>query len=89
MHLDQPFPGQPPEPGIERQRAASQVVVHGAVGLGEGVLNDIGGVHAAGEPVVQPDGDHLAQPVTVPGEQRLTGRLVTLRHLLDQPLGLR
>ena len=89
VQLDQPLPGQPPQPGIERQGTAPQVVVHGPVGLGKGVLDDVRWVHAGRELAIHANRDHLPQPRLMPDQQVVAGLAVAPRGLLDELCGIR
>lgn len=87
VQLDQPLPGQPPQPRIEGQRPLPQVVVELAGGVGEGFLHHVGRVHAGRQASIQMGGDHATQSAAVTGQQPLPRLVVALPCLFQQVIG--
>jgi len=52
MGLDQPLPGELPQPGIERHRPVAEVIVEPTRGVGERLLDDVRRVNAGVQPAV-------------------------------------
>jgi hypothetical protein len=88
MHFDESIPRELPQPGIERHWPATQIVGEFAVGVGQDVLHDVGGVHARRESAVHAHGDHAPQPFAVAGEQLLTSRVVAAAGTAEQRVGI-
>jgi hypothetical protein len=89
VELDQPFPRELPQPGVERQRPVPQVAVELAGRVGQRLLDHVGRVHARRQPAVEPQGDHAAEPVAVPGEQAVAGRGIAGGRPVEQFVGVR
>jgi hypothetical protein len=88
VDLDQPLPGQAAQPGVERQRPPLRVVGKFQVRLGQGVLDDVGGVEAWPQPAVEANLDHVAQALAVPGQQSAAGVGVARGDAAQQLVGL-
>jgi sirohydrochlorin ferrochelatase len=88
LQLDQPLPGEFPQPRIEGHRAVAQVIGQIAARDGQDVLDDVGGVHASGQSSIHPHRDHLAQPIAVLRQQSLSGRVVAPARPLDELLAI-
>jgi hypothetical protein len=84
----QPLPGNPSQPGVERQRLLPQIIRELSSGLGQRVLHQVGGVQAGGQPAVQAQGHHAPQPRPVVFQQLLPSGRVSLRRLAQQLLGV-
>jgi hypothetical protein len=59
-----------------------------AVGLCERLLHDIGRIEPRGEPGVDPQRDHRAEPGGVAHHQRIDGRRVSLGSPVEQSFGI-
>jgi hypothetical protein len=84
MELEQPLPGELPEPWVERQRPLAKVAGKSPGGVGEGLLHDIRGVDSGGQAVIEVDGDHLPQSTAVSSQQPLARVVVALCGCLEQ-----
>ena len=69
---------EPAEPEVERQLRPLQVLWQCPHSLKARLLEDVGWVDPAHQPAIEPQGDHPAQPVSVPPQQLGPGRLVAL-----------
>ena len=67
--LQQPLAGEEPQPEEERHRRVVEVLRQPADRIEHRLLDDVGGVDPPLEPPVQPQGDHAAQAVAMPGQQ--------------------
>ena len=88
VDFDEPFPGEPPQPRIERHGTISEVVVQAPGGVGQGFLDDVGGIETGGQATVETDRDHLPQAVPMPGQQPLASLAITLAGAVEQFLGI-
>jgi hypothetical protein len=80
------LPGEEAQPEEERHRPLGQVLGQAVGGLQVGILDDVGGVDAALQPAVQAQGDHAAQPLAVPFQQRPPALRVPPGRSLEQPV---
>src|SRR4051812_3489709 len=78
MELEQPLPGELPQPRVEWQQSLAEVAGEPPSGVGERLLNDIRGVDAGRQSPIQVEGDHLPQSAAVPGQQPLARSLVAV-----------
>ena len=78
VQLQQAIPGELPEPGIERQRLLTQVVIEPGISRGQGLLDHVRGIDPFRQPGIEPQADHLAKPRPVPLEQPRAGLGVAL-----------
>ena len=88
MELDDPLPGEPAQPRIERQGAVAEEVIQLLAGVGQGFLDDVRGVDQGGQPAVEAHGDHPPQAIAMPLEQHLK-RWSAAAGIPEQFLGLR
>ena len=89
MQLDQPVPGQLPQPRVERQRPATQVVRQFLSGIGQDFLDNVRRIDASGETAIHADRDHPAQPVAVPDQELLASGTVAAAGAFDEQIGIR
>ncbi len=87
VELDDPLPGEPAQPRIERQRPVAEEVIQLAAGVGQGLLHDVGRVDQGSQPAVEPHGDHPPQALAVPLQQDIE-RWPAAAGVLEQFLSL-
>ena len=88
VDFHQTLPGDLTQPGVEGQRPIAQVAIELLVGFHQHFLDDIGGIEAGQETPVESDGDHLAEPAAVPGEQLLACRPIAGGAAADEFVGV-
>jgi hypothetical protein len=77
MDVGQPLAGDQAEPELQRQgRGIAGVLGEPLADVEIGLLEDIGRIDPAGEPAVQPQADHAAEPLAMAVEERGQGRLI-------------
>ena len=59
------------------------------MGHGERLLHEVGGVHAGGQPRVEPQGDHAAKPLAVAFEQLAASDDIARLDRIQQVIGIR
>lgn len=84
VQANQAFPGQTAEPGVEGERPAMSILGQFLRSLGKGFLQNVRGVDACLEAVVQAQGDHLPQPGAVALQQGAAGVFVPLGDLVQE-----
>jgi hypothetical protein len=84
MGVDQLLCGELPQPEIELHRRLGRIVGQTAGGFDHRFLDDVRGIDPAIEPTVEPQADHVPQPVAVAAEQFGNGPLVAPRRLSEQ-----
>jgi hypothetical protein len=84
----QPLGGEEPQPEEERHGFLLREVGDALRRFEEGLLEDVGRVHAALEPPVHPEPDHHAQPVAELAEQLPHRAQVPVRRRRDQHVTL-
>jgi hypothetical protein len=88
MQLGEALRGDLPQPGIEGERPIAQIIRELAIGRCERLLNHIGGVHASGQPTVEPQGDHLAEALAVPRQELLASAAVSVANTVEELIGV-
>jgi hypothetical protein len=77
MDVGQPLAGDQAEPEVERQgRGIAGVLGDPLADVEIGLLEDVGRIVPAGEPAVQPQADHPAEPLAMAVEERGQRRLI-------------
>jgi hypothetical protein len=84
----QPLPDDEPQPQKQRELRIAQVLLQALGHLDVGLLDHVRGVQARLEAGIEAYLHHAAQPVAVPGEQRVQGLAVSCPGTLDQVHGL-
>ena len=80
MDVGEPLAGDQPQPEVERhRRRVAGVLGEPPADVEIRVLEHVRGVDPAREPAIQPQADHLPQPIARAVEQRGQRRLVALQ----------
>jgi hypothetical protein len=88
VQLNQSPLGHLPKPGVERQGPLAQVVVQPCGGLGQRLLDHVGGVHASRQAPVEADHDHAAQPMAVALQEQVARGFIAGRDSFEQVVGV-
>jgi hypothetical protein len=88
VQLDEPVPGQLPQPGVEGERPTAEVVGQFLGGVGQGFLDHVGGIDPRHHTAVHAERDHLPQLLAVAAQQLLAGVAVAAAGTLDQRFGI-
>jgi hypothetical protein len=74
MLVDQVIASDLAEPEIERHRRIAKVIAKPLIRLDQDILNDVGGIHAPGQGVIETEANHPAKRFSVSFPQPV-GRL--------------
>jgi hypothetical protein len=85
---NQPLPGELPQPGIEGDGPADEVLLEGTIGLDECLLNHIGRVETSPQSLIEPKLNHAEQPLPVTAEQALPGAAIARGSAEQQFVGV-
>ena len=75
-----------PQPAEEGEGLVAKIFVELTGSIGQGILDDVRGIHARRQPAIEPDRDHPTELVAVAFEQVMASRVVALACALDQVL---